>query len=160
MLLKNLTTGLLLRRYYSKLPLRLPQNAAADEIVPRWRAGNQEMYRSICQLTPIILEVLTKEMVSISVYIALTVFSMKYAHNCIGLRFLCYLTNIQWIHVIDFLVFNRVYTLPLRRPQNCSSTSVVMTSSNGNIFRVTGHLWGESTGPRWIPITKASDAAL
>ena len=30
-----------------------------------------------------------------------------------------------------------------------------MTSSNGNIFRVTGHLCGEFTGPRWIPRTKA-----
>ena len=27
-------------------------------------------------------------------------------------------------------------------------------------FRVTGHLCGESTGPRWIPHTKASDADL
>ena len=35
-----------------------------------------------------------------------------------------------------------------------------MTSSNGNIFRVTGPLWGESTGDRWIPLTKASDAEL
>ena len=35
-----------------------------------------------------------------------------------------------------------------------------MTSSNGNIFRVTGHLCGEFTGPRWIPHTKASDAEL
>ena len=37
---------------------------------------------------------------------------------------------------------------------------VMMTSSNGNIFRVTGHLCGEFTGPRWIPLTKASDAEL
>ena len=37
---------------------------------------------------------------------------------------------------------------------------VMMTSSNGNIFRVTGHLCGEFTGPRWIPHTKASDAEL
>ena len=35
-----------------------------------------------------------------------------------------------------------------------------MTSSNGNIFRVTGHLCGEFTGPRWIPRTKASDASF
>ena len=35
-----------------------------------------------------------------------------------------------------------------------------MTSWNGNIFRVTGPLWGESTGHRWIPLTKASDAEL
>ena len=36
----------------------------------------------------------------------------------------------------------------------------MMTSSNGNIFRVTGHLCGEFTGPQWIPHTKASDAEL
>ena len=29
-------------------------------------------------------------------------------------------------------------------------------SSNGNIFRVTGLLCGEFSGPRWIPLTKAS----
>ena len=27
---------------------------------------------------------------------------------------------------------------------------------HGNIFRVTGSLWGEFTGHRWIPLTKAS----
>ena len=32
-----------------------------------------------------------------------------------------------------------------------------MTSSKGNIFRVTGPLWGESTGHRWIPPIKVSD---
>ena len=36
----------------------------------------------------------------------------------------------------------------------------MMTSSNGNIFRVTGPLWGEFTGDRWIPLKKASDAEL
>ena len=34
----------------------------------------------------------------------------------------------------------------------------MMTSSNGNIFHVTGHLCGEFTGHRWIPRAKASDA--
>ena len=34
----------------------------------------------------------------------------------------------------------------------------MMTSSNGNIFRVTGLLCGEFTGLRWIPRTKANDA--
>ena len=38
--------------------------------------------------------------------------------------------------------------------------SFMMTSSNGSIFRVTGHLCGEFTGPRWIPRTKARDAEL
>ena len=45
-----------------------------------------------------------------------------------------------------------------------TSTTVIewdmMTSSHGNIFRVTGHLCGEFTGPLWIPLTKASDAEL
>ena len=35
-----------------------------------------------------------------------------------------------------------------------------MTSQNGNIFRVTGHLCGEFIGLRWIPRTRASDAEL
>ena len=38
--------------------------------------------------------------------------------------------------------------------------ATMMTSSNGNIFRVTGPLWGEFTGDRCIPFAKASDAAL
>ena len=41
------------------------------------------------------------------------------------------------------------------RPQWC-----IMTSSNGNIFRVTGYLCGEFTDHRWIPLTKASDVEL
>ena len=32
--------------------------------------------------------------------------------------------------------------------------------TNGNIFRVTGPLWEELTGHRWIPLTKASGAEL
>ena len=36
----------------------------------------------------------------------------------------------------------------------------MMTSSSGNIFRVTGPLWGESIRHRWIPLTKASDTEL
>ena len=40
------------------------------------------------------------------------------------------------------------------------SLNGMMTSWNGNIFRVTGHLCGEFTGPRWIPRTKASDVEL
>ena len=37
----------------------------------------------------------------------------------------------------------------------CYFKLFMMTSSNGNIFRVTGPLWGESTGDRWISLTKA-----
>ena len=50
------------------------------------------------------------------------------------------------------------------RNQSCvrygSPQRDMITSSNGNIFRVTGPLCGEFTGHRWIPHTKASDAEL
>ena len=36
----------------------------------------------------------------------------------------------------------------------------MMKSSNGKIFHVTGHLYGEFTGHQWIPRTKASNAEL
>ena len=36
----------------------------------------------------------------------------------------------------------------------------IMASSNGNIFRVTGPLWWESTGHRWSPPAEASDVEL
>ena len=36
----------------------------------------------------------------------------------------------------------------------------MITSSNGNILRVTGFLWGEITGHWWIPLTKTSEAEL
>ena len=36
----------------------------------------------------------------------------------------------------------------------------MMTSSHGNILRITGHLCEELTGHQWIPHTKASDAEL
>ena len=36
----------------------------------------------------------------------------------------------------------------------------MVTSSNGNNFRATGLLCREFTGHRWIPLTKASEAAL
>ena len=50
--------------------------------------------------------------------------------------------------------------IQLPAPPQCEELLNMMTSSNGNIFRVTGHLCGEFTGPQWIPRTKASDAEL
>ena len=35
-----------------------------------------------------------------------------------------------------------------------------MTSSNGNIFPITGSLCGEFTGHPWIPLTMASDESF
>ena len=42
----------------------------------------------------------------------------------------------------------------------CCEYFSMMTSSNGNFLRVTGHLGWEFTGPRWMPRTKASDMEL
>ena len=33
----------------------------------------------------------------------------------------------------------------------------MMTLSNGNIFRISGHLWGESTNHHWIPLTSNTE---
>ena len=41
-----------------------------------------------------------------------------------------------------------------------NDTSVMMMSSNGNSFRVTGPLWGEFTSHLRIPLKKARDAEL
>ena len=69
-------------------------------------------------------------------------------------------------------LFNRLFQAP-RRWNLCveltggryiSSTlpffKFMMTSPNGNIFRVTDPLCGEFTGDRWSPRTKAIDAEL
>ena len=58
----------------------------------------------------------------------------------------------------DFWSFSDVTKNPVM--VSASPPIHMMTSSNWNIFRVTGHLCGEFTGPRWIPRTKASDAKL
>ena len=45
--------------------------------------------------------------------------------------------------------WNAIITL---RAANCTAViSFMMTSPNGNIFHVTGHLWGEFAGHRWLP---------
>ena len=41
-----------------------------------------------------------------------------------------------------------------------ATEAFMMTSSNGKIFALLGPLWGKSTGHRWIPLTKPSDAEL
>ena len=45
-----------------------------------------------------------------------------------------------------------------RQGLNVAAGILMMTSSNENIFPVTGHLCGEFSGHQWIPRTKASGA--
>ena len=63
-----------------------------------------------------------------------------------------------------FLVIHKkIFPLPVSTQHwemEIYSMSTMMTSSNGNIFCITGPLWGESTSHWWIPLTKASDTEL
>ena len=53
------------------------------------------------------------------------------------------------------------HSSPLKRRKSHQKPAThMMTSSNGNIFRITGPLCVEFTGHRRIPHTKASDAEL
>ena len=47
---------------------------------------------------------------------------------------------------------------PSQRTSNVEPVSIHDNVIKWDIFRVTGPLWGESTGHRWIPLTKASDS--
>ena len=48
---------------------------------------------------------------------------------------------------------------PLALPQSCTRPLIhMMTSSNGNIFRVTSHLCGEFTGPHVMTMRKHSSS--
>ena len=73
---------------------------------------------------------------------------------------------ISYTQEVKYNTFNTCifFTLQCQNTLSCiniwDAEHNTMTSSNGNIFRVTGHLCGEFTGPRWIPHTKASDAEL
>ena len=62
------------------------------------------------------------------------------------------LSTSKYKHHISYLVAIKV-------PWNSTELDM-LTSSNGNIFRVTGYLCEEFTGHRWIPRIKVSDAEL
>ena len=68
----------------------------------------------------------------------------------------------QWLPSCQVQVNSKTKVLAENRASNIyyGSSCIMMTSSNGNIFRVTDHLCGEFTGHRWIPRTKACDAEL
>ena len=61
--------------------------------------------------------------------------------------------SIMWITLQSYC---HTASIPWVNSTGCVAL-VKMMSSNGNIFCVTGHLCGEFTGHRWIPLIKASD---
>ena len=64
--------------------------------------------------------------------------------------FLFVLYNKSWF---SFRYIHCLCTLEVNAPNtiNLEAFMLTITLSNGNIFRVTILLWGESTGHRWIP---------
>ena len=62
--------------------------------------------------------------------------------------------------VTIYRVLNDQWVGDLYQDNNVSGNSHTMTSSNGNVYRVTGHLCGKFTVPRWIPrrpVTRSFD---
>ena len=75
--------------------------------------------------------------------------------NQINICFKLYSTDITvWGYI--FLLMNVVFVVSDWKTDLLSYDVHMMTSSNGNIFHGTGHLCGEFTGQRWIPLTKAN----
>ena len=69
-------------------------------------------------------------------------------------------TRPQWVKRHQISYISQQQTFNVAMTTKIAGKSRTMTSSNWNIFHVTGHLCGEFTGPRWNPRTKASDAEL
>ena len=70
--------------------------------------------------------------------------------------------SLTFLEVLNEVWLTIVFLSPLfRRKRNADTCSPwMMTSSNGNTFRVTGPLYEEFTGHRWSPVTNASDTEL
>ena len=62
--------------------------------------------------------------------------------------------------VVFVIQFNRIATVMLHACMINAFRWSMMTSSTGNILRVSGPLCGEFTGHRWIPLKNASDTEL
>ena len=85
-----------------------------------------------------------------------------------GISFLtnnvCHRDIIMEIRTLGSAMIKIMICWPCRHGAYCGCWNItwwhIMTSSNENIFRVTGPLCGEFTGDRWIPLKKASDAEL
>ena len=75
---------------------------------------------------------------------------------CKTWKIVCYV-YVMPIHSTWWYIFIAISFLQKRCNMISNKTLYMMTSPNGNIFRVTGHLCGEFTCLRWIPRTKASD---
>ena len=83
--------------------------------------------------------------------------SGKWRLSCLGLNVLIpgmvvLLNSRRHSGAVDHQLIRRQWTRARRH--------IMMTSTNGNIFRFTGYLCGAFTGHRWIPRTKSNDTEL
>ena len=89
---------------------------------------------------------------------------MMYLHSAMLLNYTYFydsqsLSNILPMGVADTKITNEILCGDGLKPAvqksliGCIGCIIMMTSSNGHIFRVTGALCGEFTGRRWIPCT-------
>ena len=65
--------------------------------------------------------------------------------------------GILWFLPIPLGCYTRHVLIAWPSRRQCIVLTDMMTSSNGNTFRVTGPLWGEYTYYRWNSLTKARD---
>ena len=68
---------------------------------------------------------------------------------------ICVLCYWQQIYYVNKLTLRHSYT-----DFNVTDSSSMTMTSNGNISRLMCPLWGDSTGHRWIRLTKASNGEL
>ena len=92
----------------------------------------------------IIIIIIIIMMMMIMIILMMATMMIKRMHACF--TYLCLIRN-------DLINMFKQNILPME-----IMMIIMMASSNGNISLVTGPLWGEFTGHRWIFITKASDA--
>ena len=73
----------------------------------------------------------------------------------------CYLRRAFWGTVSDFIAYlSAVFADQMSWNPVSYSTAIIMTSSNGNIFHITGPFWGESTSQWWFPSQGASNTGF
>ena len=68
--------------------------------------------------------------------------------TCAALYIYTYIWYDIYIYIYMYIHIRKLIDIKHRQPLQ---QVLMMPLSNGNIFRVTGHLCGEFTGPRWIP---------
>ena len=80
-------------------------------------------------------------------------------HTTVHAYWFCVPSCVVCVSLSELSIFYMIF-IPSQTWQNITMAIIMMTSSSGNIFRVTDHLCGKFIGHRWIPRTKASCAEL